>query len=562
MNPTTSRNVSRFFTLLFVLLIVPAAANAQSYTPEETSCYNMVQGKVAWNTAGSTTWNEGNARNLCKGTTNASATVSCFRSKISAGVVWDKAIAACTPAALASAPKRNTAALLQEQPQEVEAIAIGEDNQIIFKNNGAYAAQVRVFRFDQPSEQTPIVEERPVSNGQTSTAKVYSNIPTNLLEVEIRMVVFSGNFNSFTSYVPIYRAKIRHTKGQKFCFEATGSTYEPSVKTCDQTLVVEAKRISFKNEAGFVSKLTLDYQAQDANGGYSTKTVSTDDTVLGMKRALYVPRDAALDQRMTMKVNVASWNSPLLQKELLASSLSDSTCYKVWGNIVRPKTSVCAISSGARKIKLNNNSGFNSMMVVTYNDGGETSVRTNIIELLHDDTIEIPYSAPNVPIQVKFYSDPPLKVFSTKTISSTFSGEMCYRTEGTIFSPVVSNCDNSIGDSSDLNVRQIRFQNDSGFDAQMTVIYYTNEMINGNAVPMPKTVVSGFINGLGGKFRLINIPKETSPNMPINVMLAGSATVKNGIFSTTLPANFAASPQPCFKVWGTLFNPGGGTCNQ
>lgn len=561
MNPTNSKKVSHIFTLLFVLVVIPAATKAQSYTPEETSCYNMVQGKVAWNTSGNTSWNEANVRNLCKGTTNAGATVSCFRSQISSGVSWDKAIAACPPAALPSAPQRNSTAILPDHNQ-LKPSEVSDATKITFKNNGLNAAQIRFFRSDQPFEQTPVLESRTIGGvGETTTLTLNSDIPPNLLQVEVRMVVFSGNFNSFTSYVPIYLATVRNTKGD-LCFEATGSGYENQVKPCLQTLVVEAKRISFRNEAAFGAKLTLDYQARDANGGYSTKTATTDDTVLGFKRALYIPRDAALDQKMTMKVNVQSWTSPLLQKELLASSVNNSTCYKVWGSIVTPKTSPCTISAGARTIKLNNNSGFSTMMEVVYNDGGETSVRTNIIELLQSDAIEIPYSAPNVPIQVKFYTAPSLKVFSTNTISSTFTGQLCYRTEGTLMSPTVSNCDNSVGDASDANVRQIRFQNDSAFDAQMTVMYFVNEKVDGNSVPMPKTAVSGFINGLGGKFRMINIPNETSPNMPINVLLTGSATVKDGIFATTLPANFAASPQPCFKVWGTLFNPGGGTCDQ
>ena len=50
MNPTKPKKVARIFTLLLpllALLIVPAAAKAQSYTPEEKSCFNMVQRKVA-----------------------------------------------------------------------------------------------------------------------------------------------------------------------------------------------------------------------------------------------------------------------------------------------------------------------------------------------------------------------------------------------------------------------------------------------------------------------------------------------------------------------------------
>jgi hypothetical protein len=89
-----------------------------------------------------------------------------------------------------------------------------------------------------------------------------------------------------------------------------------------------------------------------------------------------------------------------------------------------------------------------------------------------------------------------------------------------------------------------------------------DEVINGQKIVMPKILTTGMINGLGGKFRLVTIPKNTSKGMPITISLQGSATLKNAIFSTTLDADFAASPQPCFKVTGTLFDPSGGECNQ
>jgi hypothetical protein len=231
----------------------------------------------------------------------------------------------------------------------------------------------------------------------------------------------------------------------------------------------------------------------------------------------------------------------------------------------------------SRKIKLMNNGGFRARMKVTYYDRDASgndiakTVQTGLLNVLQTETIEIPHGKSSKPIEIKFTHidiavDAQLndvyKDFSPTTVASSFSGELCYRLEGTTFNPVMSNCDNSIGDAAGTDVRQIRFQNDAAYDAQMMVIYFVNEVINGNTVPMPKTVVSGFINGLGGKFRMINIPKDTAPNLPITISLAGNATVKNGIFSTTLPANFAASPAPCFKVWGTLFDPAGGTCNQ
>ena len=559
MNPTAPKNVSRIFTLLLplvVLLIVPAAAKAQTYTPEETDCYNIVQGKVAWNTSGTTTWNEANIRSLCKGTTNPSATVSCFKSKISRGQDWSQATAACSPSVLNSQPRKNAAALLQEEIVVESSPAPAAPIKIAFWNYASNPAKLRVFRADQPLEQNPVAEGTvSITLGDKGDTVLPADFPIDQLEVEVRMTVFGG-------YVPIYRATVIPNGKRDFCFEGTGSGYVPVVKPCQKTQAIEAKRISFKNESGLTAKMNLDYVALDN----TAKTIATDDTVLGMSRRIYVPRDAAPDQAMTLTVNGvgASTTRPLLSKTLFPHSINDSTCFKAWGPVITPKASPCAITRGARTIKLMNNSGYNTMMEVTYNDGGETSVRTNIIELLQNDKIEIPYSAPNVPIQVKFYSDPPLKVFSTNTISSTFTGQLCYRTEGTIFSPAVSNCDNSVGDASDSNVRQIRFQNDAGYDAEMIVTYFVNEKVDGvsDPIPMIKTAKSGFINGLGGKFRLINIPKVTSPNMPITVTLAGNATVKNGIFATTLPGDFVATPQPCFKVWGTLFNPGGGTCNQ
>ena len=226
----------------------------------------------------------------------------------------------------------------------------------------------------------------------------------------------------------------------------------------------------------------------------------------------------------------------------------------------------------SRKIKIFNNAGFVGRMTATYYDqqGVAKTVKSTGLMVLQSETLEIPAETSPKPIEIKFLKGTGVNAqgndqyaeFSTVTVPASFNGELCYRVEGTLVNPVVSNCDNSIGDATSSDVRQIRFQNDAGYDAQMTVMYFVNEVINGNSMPMQKVVSSGFINGLGGKFRMLNLPKETSPNMPITILLAGNATVKDGIFSTTLPANFAASPAPCFKVWGTLFDPKGGTCNQ
>ena len=44
--------VLKFVLPLFVVLLMQMSANAQNYTQNEQDCYNMVQGKVAYNKAG------------------------------------------------------------------------------------------------------------------------------------------------------------------------------------------------------------------------------------------------------------------------------------------------------------------------------------------------------------------------------------------------------------------------------------------------------------------------------------------------------------------------------
>jgi hypothetical protein len=94
---TISISIFKLVLPLFVILFVQFAANAQ--TALEQQCYNAVQGKVAWNQAGATAWGEANLRNLCQGTTNPSATISCFQNEIRTHDDWSRGISACKPKA-------------------------------------------------------------------------------------------------------------------------------------------------------------------------------------------------------------------------------------------------------------------------------------------------------------------------------------------------------------------------------------------------------------------------------------------------------------------------------
>lgn len=94
---TISISIFKLVLPLFVLLFVQFAANAQ--TALEQQCFNAVQGKVAYDQAGNKQWSEANIRNLCQGTTNPSATISCFQNEIRTHNDWNRGISACKPKA-------------------------------------------------------------------------------------------------------------------------------------------------------------------------------------------------------------------------------------------------------------------------------------------------------------------------------------------------------------------------------------------------------------------------------------------------------------------------------
>lgn len=61
----------------------------------EQECYNKVQGKVAWNQAGTSEWVPLNIQKLCTGTTDPDATIACFKQGIAQHNDWSRAIDAC-----------------------------------------------------------------------------------------------------------------------------------------------------------------------------------------------------------------------------------------------------------------------------------------------------------------------------------------------------------------------------------------------------------------------------------------------------------------------------------
>ncbi|MEO6391225.1 MAG: hypothetical protein ABIP75_05180 [Pyrinomonadaceae bacterium] len=219
------------------------------------------------------------------------------------------------------------------------------------------------------------------------------------------------------------------------------------------------------------------------------------------------------------------------------------------------------ISAGqTRKVTLVSYAGFTSgMQVQRINDQSNSWALRHTIISSERGSVDVPTSDPIRVYFQKLEANVRLNTFHTEIVD--VPGDVCFKVEGTLASPNVSRCDESVGVWGP-DVRQIRFQNEAWYDAQMTVTYYEDQTVGGTTMPTPKSIETGFINGLGGKYRLVNLPATVSLKMPIIIALQGSTTVRDSVWVNTIPANFTGNPVPCYKVWGTVLDPQGGACND
>lgn len=110
-------------------------------------------------------------------------------------------------------------------------------------------------------------------------------------------------------------------------------------------------------------------------------------------------------------------------------------------------------------------------------------------------------------------------------------------------------------DGGEPGPRSISFNNQAGYVAEMSVVYFQRQFFGGQILDMPVVKTSGKITA--GITRHINVPLAIS-NMPIQVIIKGVGTIKQDVFSTTVPVNF--SRNNCYKSFGTIFNAQGSTC--
>ena len=110
-------------------------------------------------------------------------------------------------------------------------------------------------------------------------------------------------------------------------------------------------------------------------------------------------------------------------------------------------------------------------------------------------------------------------------------------------------------DGGEPGPKSITFNNQSGYVAEASVIYFQKQNIGGQIIPLP--VVKSTGNLSLGFSRHIDIPVEVE-NSSIQVFIKGVGTIKKNVYSTTVPSNFSGNR--CFKSFGTIFDAKGSTC--
>ncbi|MBK7391753.1 MAG: hypothetical protein IPI64_00450 [Chloracidobacterium sp.] len=138
-------------------------------------------------------------------------------------------------------------------------------------------------------------------------------------------------------------------------------------------------------------------------------------------------------------------------------------------------------------------------------------------------------------------------------VPSDGANTVCYQMLGEIAKPWAESCDKN---APSYRTRHITFKNQAGFNAQMNLMYFVEQKINGVSVPIAKMTdgpIVGFL--FDSEFFM---PDDYMPSMPVTLIITAFATTKNDLFNTKF--DMKGTDSPCYKVWGTIVSPQAGPC--
>lgn len=528
MNKFVKIAVLLLFTLVFVQF-----ADAQTYTQNEQDCFNLVQGKVAYDKLGNKQWHEPNVRDLCRGTTNPVRTVDCFNLKIINYNDWQRGIRECAPAVLDPkpfpTPQPNPTPGPNPIPpggeQTATDIDVGKNGDVwiigtnpvpggfgIFKRTGSSWTQVGggAVRIAVGDDGDPWVVN--------DTGTIYHRANGSWVEIpgaKARDIDIADHRTLDKVWIVDDRGDVRIWSGgaraqwipvgenanaERLAVDLAGT---PWIRT-GRTTLKWFRRQQWRVFNNLVAATTI------ATGGNdSIWILNSRNQPAELVRTTFRERtQLAPIKEIAMDMNSTLW---MIDQNGRISNIP--------GNNPAPQGNIDQAQECMKMVKR------------------RMDYTPTLESLVEEDSA---WRSQNIPIlcrESKSYTD---TVFCFDLNTNLYDRDQAIR-----------KC--SAKPEILPNARTIRFKNEAGYVAKMVILYF---VLDANGAPVPKNLITDKL--AYGQSQLLDIPLNTAPNTKVTVSLMGTATVKENFYSTSLNANF--SGDLCFKAWGTLFSPQGGGC--
>lgn len=502
---------------------------AANTAKNEQDCFNLVQGKVAYDTAGNKVWNESNVRNLCRGTTNPTATVDCFSSKMPQ-LGWAQATKDCAGAAPSGVRNPMTVPTTNRTPTPSTGINLEGDWEM-YNDKGV--------RFDNLAKISQRGANLAINNGygSNSTAVLTGNT-FNTSDGLSGTVSADGNRID-------WNVKFWWIKKSR---PNTTPIVTPTPVTPSSSLGT-ARDIDAKNGAVWIIGTTpvpggygiykfngSGWTQIDGGGSRIAVDPSGNPWIVNAEGAIF-------------HYSGGQWAAIPAFDNTPAADIAVARNGDVWvattrGLVGRWNGSSWSIGRAMNANRVVALPGTDTIQAV--DASGRRWTRESETSWL---------IAPDPTGLADGFAE-----FAVDSDGTRWAIDASYNLRRSGGQPIINNivAERELRPASEITTapaptqRSVTFRNEAGFVAKMMIQYFES---GPNGMSMPKFVSSEEI--AVGQTRNLVVP-ASAPGTSVIVYILGTGTTNNGFFNTTLDGSFTGNR--CFKSWGTLFSPQAGAC--
>ncbi|MBX7172365.1 MAG: hypothetical protein K1X72_15470 [Pyrinomonadaceae bacterium] len=505
----------------------------------EQDCFNQVQGKVAYDTAGNKVWNENNIKSLCRGTTNPPATIACFSQKMPQ-IGWAKASQECAATNISSQTQRVNQMPVPSQNQPTSRGISLEGNWVMYDDKGV--------KFDKFAKISQSGANLSINNGYgaNSTAVLNGNSLKTSDGLTGTISADGNKINWNINYVWVKQVSAATTNyGQV----SPNQTPINSPNTLATTSLKTARDIDAKN--GVVWAIGTN----SVPGGYGIYKFNDSSWTQIDGGATRIAVDQSGNPWIINSVGTIfrrindAWTEIPGMRDTFAADIAVAGNGNVWvvttsGLVSRWTGSGWTPGRALQAKQVIALPNSNAIQIVE-NSGKRWTGESEDSWLIAND----PTGLADKYLEFAVDGDTKWVIDSSFNIQRLSGGQSQgnYVINETQVQPT-----SQITNAPTPTKRSITFRNEAGFVAKMLVQYFES---GPNGISLPKFL---FTDNLPvGQSKTLEIPNSAT-NTQIVVSLIGSGTMKDNFFSTSIDGGFTGNR--CFKAWGTLFSPQGGTC--